>query len=375
MTMANSTPRTILMTADTLGGVWTYAIELARALEQFGTAVVLATMGAPLNKQQRCEIASIANLCVFESDFRLEWMEDPWEDVERAGGWLLNLERRVRPDIVHINGYAHARLSWRAPIILVAHSCVMSWWAAVKHDNPPAEWDRYRAEVTAALDAADIVVAPTQAMESSLRDHYKWFGACEVIYNGRSEISFMAGRKQPLVLCAGRLWDEGKNLSLLESASRDVRWRVYAAGEYRHPSGGSASSRNLQRLGPLAPEDLARWMAAAAIFVAPAKYEPFGLAILEAALSGCALILGDIASLRELWNDAALFVSTTDSASLAEAIEELIDRPSRLKELGRKARMRALTFSRSRMATSYVDAYSQLARLRARTSEGVATCG
>ncbi len=31
----------------------------------------------------------------------------------------------------------------------------------------------------------------------------------------------------------------------------------------------------------------------------PARYEPFGLSVLEAALSGCALVLGDIPSLRE----------------------------------------------------------------------------
>ena len=32
----------------------------------------------------------------------------------------------------------------------------------------------------------------------------------------------------------------------------------------------------------------------ASIYALPARYEPFGLSILEAALSGCALVLGDI---------------------------------------------------------------------------------
>src|SRR5438105_10850756 len=98
------------MTADSLGGVWTYAVEIARALERSGVFIGLATMGALLNEQQRSEIAGIANVCVFESDFRLEWMVDPWQEVERAGRWLLDLERRVRPDMVHINGYVHAKL-------------------------------------------------------------------------------------------------------------------------------------------------------------------------------------------------------------------------------------------------------------------------
>ena len=49
-------------------------------------------------------------------------------------------------------------------------------------------------------------------------------------------------------------------------------------------------------------------MGRAAIYALPARYEPFGLSILEAALSGCALVIGDIPSLREIWADAALFV-------------------------------------------------------------------
>jgi glycosyltransferase involved in cell wall biosynthesis len=363
------------MTADSLGGVWTYAVEIARALERSGVFIGLATMGALLNEQQRSEIAGVANVCVFESDFRLEWMVDPWQEVERAGRWLLDLERRVRPDMVHINGYVHAKLPWKAPKILVAHSCVLSWWAAVRGDDPPAEWDRYRAEVTAGLNAADLIIAPTHAMESCLRNHYKWSGPCRVIYNGRTARAFLSGTKQPLVLCAGRLWDDGKNLTLLENAARNVRWPVYAAGEYRHPNGWSATNRNVRLLGPLAPESLARWMAAAAIFVAPAKYEPFGLAILEAALSGCALILGDIASLRELWHDAALFVPTTDAARLAGVIEHLASEPSVLERFGRNARSRALTFSRSRMIRSYLTAYSQLAHDALRTPEEDRNCG
>ncbi|MFN7117439.1 MAG: hypothetical protein ACK4TA_11615 [Saprospiraceae bacterium] len=42
-------PRTILMTADTLGGVWTYALELAQGLQSFDIQVHLATMGRHLS--------------------------------------------------------------------------------------------------------------------------------------------------------------------------------------------------------------------------------------------------------------------------------------------------------------------------------------
>jgi len=46
-------PKRILMTADTLGGVWTYALQLTHALAALEIEVILATMGAPLNDEQR----------------------------------------------------------------------------------------------------------------------------------------------------------------------------------------------------------------------------------------------------------------------------------------------------------------------------------
>src|SRR4051812_20299734 len=85
-------PKKILMTADTLGGVWTYALELSRALGDRGIEIGLATMGAPLTKMQRSEVRSLPNVTVFESSYKLEWMPDPWTDVECAGQWLLDLE-------------------------------------------------------------------------------------------------------------------------------------------------------------------------------------------------------------------------------------------------------------------------------------------
>lgn len=353
-------PKRILMTADTLGGVWNYSIELARALQQYNTVVALATMGAPLSAIQRHEASSIPNLYIFESNFKLEWMDEPWQDVERAGSWLLDLEASVQPEVVHINGYSHAGLKWRAPTLVVAHSCVLSWWESVRQEPAPAQWDRYRAEVTAGLNAADAVLAPTQAMLSSLHRHYQWSGDGEVVPNGRDDSVFAPPRKKPFMLCAGRLWDAAKNLSLVQGAAPELPWPVYAAGDNTHPEGGKAHASAVNLLGQLAPEVLARWMAAAAIFIAPARYEPFGLAILEAGLSGCALILGNIESLRELWSGAALFVSPDEPGELVGAVKELVSNPDHLLRMGRRARIRALEFSRSRMRDGYLNVYTRM---------------
>src|SRR5262245_59014208 len=118
----------ILMTADTIGGVWTYAIDLIRALDEHGFDVALATMGRPLNRAQRRQVRAIPNLEAFESSYRLEWMEEPWRDVEEAGAWLQELDRDLSPDLIHFNHYAHGSLHWSAPVLMVAHSDVFSWF-------------------------------------------------------------------------------------------------------------------------------------------------------------------------------------------------------------------------------------------------------
>src|SRR5690242_7330029 len=136
-----SLPERILMTTDTVGGVWSYSLELCRALGRHGIEVVLATMGAPLRQGQRIEAAGIENIQVMESRYKLEWMENPWRDVDAAGTWLELLEAQFAPDLVHLNGYAHAALPWSAPVVVVAHSDVLTWWQAVRGGRAPAEWD------------------------------------------------------------------------------------------------------------------------------------------------------------------------------------------------------------------------------------------
>src|SRR5690242_4341236 len=186
--MAKRAPASVLMTADTLGGVWTYALELARGLSSHGLRVELATMGAHPSRQQRMQALSISYLRVHESNYRLEWMDDPWNDVNRAGEWLLNIEHQVRPDVIHLNSYAHADLPWNSPRLVIGHSCVVSWWRYVKKAETPAEWNYYRERVSAGLDKAEVVVAPSQDMLSQLRMHYQWSGPARVIYNGRAPL-------------------------------------------------------------------------------------------------------------------------------------------------------------------------------------------
>jgi glycosyltransferase involved in cell wall biosynthesis len=347
----------ILMTADAVGGVWSYALELARALAPSGVEIVLATMGPLPNAAQREEAARCRNVRVESSEFRLEWMPNPWSDVEQAGDWLLALQRREQPDLVHLNGYAHAALPWQVPVCVVAHSCSCSWWRAVKHEPAPESWDRYRSAVRRGLDAATIVIAPTRAMLASLTTEYGHVGPARVIHNARHGSHYPVLRKERLVLSAGRMWDEAKNVRALECVAPSIEWPVYVAGESSMPGFGTMETTYCCSLGALDHSALARWMGRASIYALPARYEPFGLSALEAAYAGCALVLGDIPSLRELWGDAALFVEPEDHDQLAQTLQRLIADGERRRTIATRCRSRAFAFDPGEMASAYLHAY------------------
>ena len=346
----------VLMTADTVGGVWTYALELADALAERDVEVVLATMGAPLSAGQRAELRRSRVARAYAEDVKLEWMDDPWADLELAGRWLLRIRDEVRPDVIHLNGYSHATLPWEAPVLVAGHSCVLSWFAAVKRAPAPPRWRRYAAAVAAGLEAADLVVAPTRAMLRELELRYGFTTERETIPNGRRAPTHPAV-KEPLVFSAGRLWDEAKNLAALDRVAPLLPWPVVVAGGLepgRRPL-------NVRALGHVDRTDTDAWLARASIFALPARYEPFGLAALEAALAGAALVLGDIRSLREVWADTALYVDPDDDDALAAALTLLIEEPALRADLAGRARERARTYTPERMASAYADVYERLA--------------
>jgi glycogen synthase len=344
----------VLMTADAVGGVWTYALDLAGELSRRGVEVALATMGPRPSDDQREAAGPIDGLRLYESDYKLEWQPDPWEDVQRASKWLLALDKSFQPDVVHLNGYCHGALPWSAPVLAVCHSCVLSWWRAVKGKDTSSEWHRYRDEVARGLATADVVVAPTRAMLDAAEFHYGPFRSSAVISNGRDGSLYGPGAKEPFILACGRIWDEGKNIGMLASVAKDLDWPVRIAGD------GGNDVAGVEWLGRLTPRELAAQFAAGSIYVLPAKYEPFGLSVLEAALSGCALVLGDISSLRENWENAAVFVPPNDADSLREAICELTGDPDLRRSLSGKAQARAKEFSLEKFGNAYLEAYSQL---------------
>ena len=360
----------ILMTTDTVGGVWTYCMELCRALQPSGAEVHLVTMGAPMKDWQRREVTASGIASVHETNFALEWMHNPWNDIEECGEWLLRLEEELQPDIIHLNCFAYGCYSFKAPKIIVTHSDVYSWFLNVKKDDPPPEWQKYFWCVKKGLQGADLVIAPSHDKLRSIKSVYSISNNTRVIYNGRSKELFRAAPKQNYVFSMGRVWDEGKNTQLLVDAAPMIKAPLRIAGDNEFAANHFDSlNSGVEYLGSLSTSEVAQQLSGAPIYALPGKYDPFGLSALEAAFSKCALVLGDIETLREIWGDNALYVHPDDKNELAETINYLLENPTACEEYGNKAYNHAQRYSPEIMAAEYLKAYQELSRNRLRAKE------
>jgi glycosyltransferase involved in cell wall biosynthesis len=265
--------------------------------------------------------------------------------------------------LLHCNAFGPAAAQWDVPVLLVAHSCVYSWWRAVHGVEPGPSWRRYRRCVVDAIDNADCVVAPSAAQLAAMDSCYpetNFRDRAIVIPNGVDAQRWPTGacRDRSFVFGAGRVWDEAKNLRQLAAVADELDCPVVIARD--HGRGGATGATSAVLLGRLTRMRVAEYYRSAAVFAHPARYEPFGLAVLEAALSGCPLVLGDIASLREVWDDVAVFVSPDDGEALGDALRALLRDPDERHRRGEAARARALHYGARRMASAYVQRYRAL---------------
>ncbi|TCN28440.1 glycosyltransferase family 4 protein [Sinorhizobium americanum] len=349
-------PRRILMSVDAVGGVWRYAMDLAEALRKAGIETVFAGFGPAPSMAQSREAARIGRLEWLATP--LDWMADDESALKSAADGLGELSLRHSVDLMHLNLPSQAAgLALQVPVVTVSHSCVATWFEAVRKSGLPEAWLWQKRRNRLGFDRSDVVLAPSWSHAAALERCYGPIDNLAVAYNSSREQPVTIP-KQDFVFAAGRWWDEGKNGAVLDRAAAAIRWPVVMAGACSGPNGQHLAIAQADHRGELSHERVMALMSSAAVVVSPSIYEPFGLAPLEAAGAGAALVLADIATYRELWDGAARFFDPRDPEALADAVNDLTRDAAHRAELGRSARSRSQCFTIEAQRDRVLDAYS-----------------
>jgi glycosyltransferase involved in cell wall biosynthesis len=351
----------ILIESDAAAGIWSQSLDLARGLARLGHETLLALTGpAPTGEQIRAA-SKVPGLHLVDTGLALDSLAGDRVSLRRAASLIAALAADCEADLVQLNTAALAALAdFGRPVIASHQRCLATWWDSVEGGELPAEF-AWRVElVRAGLEAADAVVAPTGAFGTAVKRLYGLREAPRTVHNGRAPLAVAQGAPHDFVFTAGRLWDEGKNLGLLDAAAGRIGVPVRAAGPLAGPDGAKVIFDNIDCLGALGEEELGRWLSARPVFVCAAHYEPFGLAVLEAAAAGCPLVLSDIPTFRELWDEVAVFVDPADEDGFTRTIGALVGDDFERAVLGRAARERAGRYTPDAMAAQMASLYRSL---------------
>lgn len=351
----------LLLTTDSVGGVWQYSLDLARHLTRNDVEICLAVLGPPASAAQQAEAGAIEGLQLIETGEALDWLAEDPAALVRAGRRLATLAADERVHLVHLNSPAlAAETAFPVPLLAVAHSCLGTWWEAVRAEPLPADFAWRNALHGRGLARAARAVTPSASFAAATARCHRLARPPLAVHNGRSPLPLGKGPMHDFALTAGRLWDAGKNVETLDRAAGQLHFPFKAAGKSAGENGETGRFEHLSLLGQLDESALGQLLGARPVFASAALYEPFGLAVLEAAAAGCPLVLSDIASFREMWGGVAIFIPPRDDRGFAEAIGSLVGDVSRRIAAGDAARERASRFTVAAMGDAMLGHYRQL---------------
>ena len=242
------------MTADAVGGVWTYALELARRARRARRRVDARDHGRAARPRQRADAARDRDLDALES--RSGW--NGWRPVGRrdargrvaARRWRARDARRRPPQRLRARSAAVAGAgAWWSPT-----PASLSWWQAVHGGAPPPSWR--------SLSPASVARGLARAPRGGRADAPHAARARRALRSAARARIGDPQRPRPLRGPAGR---EGrrscsppggsgttaKNLAALDGGGAGAPWPVMRGGDARTPDGGARSAPRRRALGPL----------------------------------------------------------------------------------------------------------------------------
>lgn len=349
----------VLITVEPPGAAWPHVDTLVRELAGLGVEVTVAAL-TPLRPGQRIEYSGVPGVELLSCPHPAS---NPAEHLVKRSviaEWLLGVEEMINPDVVHLTGYLHAGLPWCGKVLVAGYP-----GSGASYGRLDAEQRRIcRLAFQHGLKGADMVITPTDTMMAALNRHFGVMPG-RVVRDGRDPARYTPSAiKEPVVLSAGPQREDLAQPSMLERCAPNLPWPVVVAGEQGDHNFRPVRLQGVSGLGRVHPAQLVPWFNRASVYAALSAEGP-GTFVPEAALAGCALVLGDTAALRELWSGAALFVPPDDAESVVSGLRTLAGDRRLRDAMGFAARRRALKFTARAMAESYMTAYRDLIAARA----------
>ncbi len=348
----------LLMTVDAVGGVWRYAMDLADGLRAAGVETLFVCLGPAPSADKLDEARRIGEFR--HVDAPLDWLAADQGELAKVPAMIADLARKERVDVLHLNLPSQAAdLVTDVPVLTVSHSCVVTWFAGVRGQAVPEEWQWQQQLNRSGFDRSDVVVSPSSSHAAMLHSAYGSIPNLRVVHNG-TRLENVLAEKRDMVFAAGRWWDDGKNGRVLDEAASLISWPVVMAGSNKGPNGQLLPVMHAQHQGELSHTQTVSLMREAKIVVSPSVYEPFGLAPLEAARAGAALVLSDIPTYRELWEGCACFADPYDPRAFASQINRLSEDADLRAMLAVKAYERSLQFTVQAQTQAMAEIYANL---------------
>ncbi len=267
-------------------------MDLAASLRPQGYEFLFVGLGPQPSVHQEKEASELGRLHWLQAP--LDWMVKSEDDLSLVGPAIANLAHAEAVDLLHLNLPSQAAaIETKLPVIVMSHSCVVTWFAGVRREAVPLDWQWHHKINRCGLMRADVALAPSRSHARMLENAYGAMDRLHVVYNA-SRSQETSQIKDRIVCAAARWWDDGKNGQTLDEAAALTAWPIMIAGPNTGPDGQTLPIRHAQHLGALSNAQVMALMGRSSIFASPSLYEPFGLAALEAARAHNALVLADI---------------------------------------------------------------------------------
>jgi glycosyltransferase involved in cell wall biosynthesis len=348
-----------------IGGSERHLLALLPALRAAGVEASLVGLddptGDPRPFYEALEAVPYARVpCPLDIDPRLPFR------IARAA-------QQFRPQLVHTH-LVHADVYGAGAAMLLRVPLV-----STKHNDDPFRIGPFRLVERLLARRASAVIAITASLARFNAERVGIpRGSLEVIHYGldeppaawrRDSVDAPAG---PMILAVGRLAEQKgfdtavRALPAVRAACPDAFLAIIGEGPLRPELTRLAADLGVAEsvLMPGRSGDVTAWMRRADVFVHPARWEGFGLVVLEAMLTGLPVVASRVSALPELIEDGpgGILVEPGSAAQLSAAVIDLLRNPARRAEIGASARARAQAcFSVKRMADATATLYRRIA--------------